>query len=237
MDKASIGDLKRRYEKQSRKDGRTVRDNENKKRKNKGFTLVEVLVAAAILSILVPPILSSFVAIARVNAKSRRKLSATTIANGVMESVKGFELSQVARQCDFPSSGCYVVAGFSGTASEVLFSDLTTTTHSVTQNGSEYNFDGQTSGNYAFKFVGVEMDGTTYDVLLTYKKNATNTKSEVVVEKTDGSTETKTTEAILGAVAIRVLTYYDVDIKVFRGGQSMTSTPLVHITGTKADYN
>lgn len=217
-----------------------MRDNENKKRKNKGFTLVEVLVAAAILSILVPPILSSFVAIAKVNAKSRRKLSATTIANGVMESVKGFELSQVARQCDFPSDGFYVIAGFTGTVSEVSYSNLGTAVSSVTKSGAEYTFNGQTSGDYAFKFIGVQMDGTTYDVLLTYHKNPESTKADVTVVPDPTQplvTTTKTTSEIFGPVSIRVLTYYDVEIKVFRGGQDMTTTPLVHITGTKADYN
>lgn len=220
--------------------GETVRDSENKKRKHKGFTLVEVLVAAAILSLVVPPILSSFVAIARVNAKSRRKLSATTIANGVMESVKGFELSQVARQCDFPSDGFYVIAGFTGTASEVSYSSLGTPVSSVTKSGTEYTFNGQTSGDYAFKFIGVQMDGTTYDVLLTYHKNPESTKADVTVVPDSSQPEvttTKTTAEIFGPVSIRVLTYYDVEIKVFRGGQDMSSTPLVHITGTKADYN
>ena len=83
--------------------------NRAKKKKNRGFTLVEVLVAAAILSLVVTPILSSFVAIAKINAKSRRRLSATTIANGVMESVKGFELAQVAKECDYPADGFNII--------------------------------------------------------------------------------------------------------------------------------
>ena len=213
-------------------------ENEKKKRKHKGFTLVEVLVAAAILSLVVPPILSSFVTIARVNAKSRRKLSATTIANGVMESVKGFELSQVAIQCDYPSDGFYVIAGFTGTVQELEINSLTPIgTKSVTKTGSEYEFNGQASKNYAFAFTGVQMDGTTYDVLLTYRKNTTNTRADVSVTQSDGSTLATTTDAIFGPVKVRVLSYYDVDIQVFRGGAGFTSKPLAHITGTKADYN
>ncbi len=213
-------------------------DNEKKKRKNKGFTLVEVLVAAAILSLVVPPILSSFVTIARVNARSRRKLSATTIANGVMESVKGFELSQVAIQCDYQSDGFYVIAGFTGTAQELEINSLAPIgTKSVSKSGSEYEFNGQASGNYAFAFTGVEMDGTKYDVLLTYRKNTTNTRADVSVTQADGSTVTTTTDAIFGSVMVRVLSYYDVDIQVFRGGAGFHSAPLAHITGTKADYN
>ena len=218
-------------------------DIKSRKRKHKGFSLVEVLVAAAILSLVVPPILSSFVAIARVNAKSRRKLSATTIANGVMESVKGFELSRVAKECDYQSAGFYVIAGFTGTATEVDYNNPsggTIGTKSVAVSGTEYTFNGQASGNYAFTFKGVSMDGTTYDVLLKYTKNTTNTNASVSVETTSGGTTTivtKTTSEILGPLKVRVLTYYDVDIQVFQGGAGFNSKPLAHITGTKADYN
>ncbi len=215
----------------------------NKKRKHSGFTLVEVLVAAAILSIMVPPILSSFVAIARVNSKSRMKLSATTIANGVMESVKGFELSQIAKECDYPGEGFHIIAGFTGTAAEVSptsLSALAGPDKTIQKDGDGTPiFNASASGDYAFVFNGVSMDGTTYDVLLTYKKNVTTTNADVTYSTGGvGSTViTKTTAEILGPLSVRVLTYYDVDIKVFRGGAGTTSTPLAHITGTKADYN
>ena len=56
------------------------------RKKNSGFTLVEVLVAVAILAVVSIPIIQSFVSVAQVNGKSRRKLSATTVAESVMES-------------------------------------------------------------------------------------------------------------------------------------------------------
>ena len=198
-----------------------------KRKKNHGFTLVEVLVAAAILSVMVTPILSSFVAIARVNAKARRRLSATTIANGVMESVKGFSLADVSKQCNNSASGFHVIAGFTGTASEI--------------GGASYSggtFTPKDSGVYEFSMVGVVMDGTTYDVRLKYTKNETNTKAAVtgVLDAHGAEIAGLTTENILGPMEVRLLTYYDVEIKVYNGGAGTSSTPLAVITGSKADY-
>jgi len=197
-----------------------------KKKRNRGFTLVEVLVAAAILSIMVTPILSSFVAIARVNAKSRRKLSATAIANSVMESVKGFELSDVSKQCNDPSSGFHIIAGTIGGASEI--------------GGASYSggtFTARASGVYEFRITGVQMDGTTYDVRLKYTRNDTRTAEELsglTYQLPDGTMATKTTTKVLTEMGVRVLTFYDVEITVYKGGT--TTAPLATLTGSKADY-
>lgn len=197
-----------------------------KKKRNRGFTLVEVLVAAAILSIMVTPILSSFVAIARVNAKSRRKLSATAIANSVMESVKGFELAEVSKQFHGPKSGFHVVAGTISGISEV---------GTASHNGTA--FTPHANGQYEFKITGVEMDGTTYDVVLKYIKNETRTNellTGLTYQDSEGNPVTKTTTKVLSEMGVRVLTFYDVEISVYRGGT--TSSPLATLTGSKADY-
>ncbi len=195
-------------------------------KRNRGFTLVEVLVAAAILSVMVTPILSSFVAIARVNAKSRRKLSATAIANSVMESVKGFELQEVSKQFNGPATGFHVVAGTISGASEI---------GTASHNGTA--FTPHASGQYEFKITGVQMDGTTYDVLLKYTKNVTQT-NELLTGLTyvdaANNTVTKTTTKVLGEMGVRVLTFYDVEIVVYKGGT--TTNPLATLTGSKADY-
>ena len=52
---------------------------------NEGFSLVELLIAIVILSIIVVPLLHSFVTSARTNAKSRNTMHATAIAEDVME--------------------------------------------------------------------------------------------------------------------------------------------------------
>ena len=202
-------------------------------KKNQGFTLVEVLVAAAILSLVVTPILSSFVTIARVNAKSRQRLSATTIADGIMESVKGFDLLRVAKECNFSDVPITVIYGFNGTASELGAT-------SVEKKNGAYLFKANASGIYRFKFEGIVMDGTQYDAYLTYTKKTYDDWDKVTIPSaTQGGTETiKSPNAIFTATGVRILNYYEVEIRVFRHGvDPTTGKALSIITGTKADYN
>ena len=236
MDKASIGGFKRRIICERKEETAVVM---RKKKRNRGFTLVEVLVAAAILSLVVTPILSSFVSIARVNAKSRRKLSATTIANGVMEAVKNVELAQVAKECAFQSEGFTIIPGFTGTATEVSTGTTTAKAaadRTVTKNNGKYVFKVSTDEYYTFTFTDIAMDSTTYDVLLIYHKNDTNSAENVTVTMPDTTSVQKTTSEILTPMGVRVLTYYDVTVKVYRGGAGFTGKPLAEITGSKADY-
>lgn len=52
---------------------------------NKGFTLVEVLIAVFVLAIVVVPLLHSFVSSHRINGKSKQYMRATTLAQDEME--------------------------------------------------------------------------------------------------------------------------------------------------------
>lgn len=65
--------------------------NDNRKKcikDTKGFSLVELLIAVAILSIIVVPVLTAFISATKANTKARRKLEATTAAQNVMENIK-----------------------------------------------------------------------------------------------------------------------------------------------------
>lgn len=55
------------------------------KRDNKGFTLLEVLIAVMILALIAVPLLRSFASSYRVNARSRELMRATTLAQNEME--------------------------------------------------------------------------------------------------------------------------------------------------------
>lgn len=52
---------------------------------DKGFTLVELLIAVCILAIIIVPLLNSFLSSYRMNARSRQTLRATTLAQNEME--------------------------------------------------------------------------------------------------------------------------------------------------------
>lgn len=237
----------------------------NKKRHNKngGFTLVEVLVACAILGIALAPILSSFVAVARVNTTSRKKLSATTVAESVIESVKAFELKEFSYQCDQLKTGNASAfkllagdlekgTGFSGGAAELKKnSDGSYTIVSVPsaklEGGKIVFTPSGTAGTYgyrcyAFLITDIPMGGTTYDAVIDYTYVAE--KSETTF--TDESGTEQNVNSILQGMQIRSLKYYEVTVRVWKSESGTDSqrlaeyqdkSPLCTLEGTKADYN
>ena len=58
---------------------------EKRKRDNRGFTLLELMIAVIILAVIIVPLLHSFVTSYTVNSRSRRMMRATTLAQDVME--------------------------------------------------------------------------------------------------------------------------------------------------------
>ena len=87
--------------------------NHNKIQSNKGFSLIEIIVAVAILAIIVLPLLNAFVASSKMNAMSKNKLMAIEIAKNIMEEVKGYNLADIARLGD-PSITSPTIFGNTG---------------------------------------------------------------------------------------------------------------------------
>lgn len=69
---------------------------------NKGFTLIEVIIAVMILAIIVVPLLSLFIQSAKMNTTSRRRMNATSIAEDLMEGIKLHDVADITRQFDYP---------------------------------------------------------------------------------------------------------------------------------------
>ncbi|MDD3138993.1 MAG: type II secretion system protein [Lachnospiraceae bacterium] len=72
-----------------------------KKCNNKGFTLVELLVAIAILAIIVGPLLHGFVTATKVNSKAKKQLEENTVAQNVMEELKAAKISDYVSANNF----------------------------------------------------------------------------------------------------------------------------------------
>lgn len=66
-----------------------------RKLNNAGFSLVEVLVAMAVLAILSIPVLSSFSNAARINHKARKEENANTVAADIVEQFKSVSMSEI----------------------------------------------------------------------------------------------------------------------------------------------
>lgn len=73
-------------------------DKHKKKLNNAGFSLVEVLVAMAVLAILSIPVLSSFSNAARINHKARKEENANTVASDIVEQFKSVSMSEILSQ-------------------------------------------------------------------------------------------------------------------------------------------
>ena len=136
------------------------------KQSNKGFTLVEVLVAITVLSIILVPLLSAFVVAANTNAKARQTLRATTISQNVMEELKAYSLESSANQYNGSETGNSVIAKAANSYETVLGDDkvhrqVTILDGVVTNRASE---------RYDFVLEGVVQESAKFDVEVQIRK-------------------------------------------------------------------
>lgn len=178
--------------------------NHLKGQQNKGFTLVELLIAMTILAIIVVPLLQAFVSSSRTNAKAKQLMKATTVAQNIMEELKANSLEDVARQFNNNANRTYTtknsIAGLAtgntptddpaweGVLSSGSYSRVTTSdqaTAGISANASILDdavlttntagvFVGQASGEYHFLLQGVARESAKFDVALDIIKDAEN---------------------------------------------------------------
>ena len=71
-----------------------------KKKNNRGFSLIELLVSVTILAIIVIPLMHSFITAVRTNEKAKRTLNATTAGQNLVEQIKAESLKEVLDSVD-----------------------------------------------------------------------------------------------------------------------------------------
>ena len=141
---------------------------------NAGFSLVELLIAVTILSIIVIPLLHMFVTSTKINVKSRQTLRATTVAQDIMEGLKAYTLEEVRTQftpADGVSTGSYFYPsdGFYILNSSLIQSGV----REITELGPDY------SGEeiYYFGIENLKMQGSEYDALIRLDASTYGAKS------------------------------------------------------------
>jgi len=175
--------------------------------KSSGFTLVEVLIAVAILSIISIPIMQAFVSTAQVNGEARRRLAANTIAETLMESCKSLSLTRVAQQFDTAngsSTGITVItdsdgSAFKGRANEYK-SDFSGTTKSYSSSSGLAS-----QSKYTFILFNVTSGNGKYCALIQYELDTSGRNHGA-----DGTVGTK-----LNEIGVKYLKYYKVTIYVY----------------------
>ena len=145
---------------------------ERRQLNNEGFSLIELLIAIVILSIIVVPLLHSFVTSARTNAKSRNTMHATAIAEDVMELFEAHTLEEMADTYEAATP-----TGF---------------TNSVQKDASlDVDGDGTAEdGIWQYTFRDEKTTSGTYDVVVTLDPNgytALNEKDIVNIQNLAGN--------------------------------------------------
>lgn len=72
---------------------------------NKGFTLVEVIIAVVILGIVFSPLLKNFIESAKLNNRARKILNATTMAQNIMEGISAYSAEDIIKSLDSAPDG------------------------------------------------------------------------------------------------------------------------------------
>ncbi len=93
----------------------------SKKLNNQGLSLVEVLVAVAILALVTGPILKGFVSAISYNAKAKEKQRVTTAAQSIMEGFKAYDIEELCWQ--FNGVHPFMVVAGTGSFAETPISD------------------------------------------------------------------------------------------------------------------
>lgn len=102
---------------------------------NKGMSLVEVIIAVVLLTIVIIPVMQSFVYSARFNAKARTLQKATVAAQTIMENYKAYSVEDICQQF---VSGTFMVGSGTGASYCETVHDLTSGQHIYMINNISY---------------------------------------------------------------------------------------------------
>lgn len=135
---------------------------------NKGMSLVEILVAIAILTVVSMGLLQAFVSAVNYNKQAKDKQRSINLAQTIMESYKAYTLEDICRQ--FNNVDPFVIyKGVHGTYSE--------TGASVDAYGT---FTPSATNEYTFRMEDVQYDGKLFDVDIIMQPNTVSTSTEEV---------------------------------------------------------
>lgn len=142
---------------------------------NDGFTLVEILVAVAIVAIIVAPILKGITTSMKVNNKSDKIMNQTAVAQSVMEAISNESFESVARELDNSNTndltvlpkGMYDVTNPSKCEHKEFFINENASEAQNAVNAGSKEITKHASNVYYYGIKGLDYDGKTYDVKVT----------------------------------------------------------------------
>ncbi len=124
----------------------------------KGFSLVEVIIAMVVLAIIAVPICHAFVTAAKTNAKARKQASANAVAENVMEGINAYTYEELVRQFAEVPVGEFLISENCDAKSVV---------------SGWTNPEGTMAGDVmVYQICGVEEDVYTFDIKVTVDASA-----------------------------------------------------------------
>ena len=155
--------------------------------KEKGFSLIEVLLAIVILSLVATPILQLFITSANITRNSKELLAATDVANATMEYITGgrFDVPDTGIKAKMKEDGtktrvpgigliCQSVEapGAATITSHTAF-ETTLRNGSITATGTKAYYVEQTD-YFGIAFFNVDYDDFMFDMLVSFVPKATS---------------------------------------------------------------
>lgn len=146
------------------------------KRNNKGFTLVELIVAITLLVIVVTPIMNSFITSARVNRNARKVMVATDVAQNFIEGYSEKTFESVMMAFTRLNSG-----NLSGNAAFTTFNDGV---YNLSSNWVNLNADTTLTGAFTdITNKSLKYNGTVYNTKDIISDNTITNSMNQVFEK------------------------------------------------------
>lgn len=173
------------------------------KNRRKGFTLVEVIIAVALLAIVVMPVASVMVRTAQLNARARTLQKATDLGQNLMEGIREYTMEEVIDQCLKSGNGFKIIyssiisynpKGYqyldaSGNFEKELQAAAnqeqgTDPIYGMVDDSQTYTSFG--GDKYNFAFCNIVYNNTKFDAVVTFEK---------YVEESDGAGDDQDTSA------------------------------------------
>lgn len=99
-----------------------------KRTNNRGFTLVELIIAVAILALVIAPLVANFIQSSKMNLQGRKSLNAMNLAQDIMEGMSGYtadEVVKIVADVDTDTTGTKTLVG-SILPNSSVYDDITT---------------------------------------------------------------------------------------------------------------
>ncbi len=213
-----------------------MRADRKKKKKNKtaGFSLIEIVVAVALLGIVTVPIMSAMIRTAQINQKARNLQKATDLAQNLMEGIREYTMKEVIDQCIAPGDGFKVIYssiidyepdGYTYLdAGQNFLTQLQDTTDDDPIYGMvETTYTSLGDDEYNFAFCGITYNKTEFDAIVTFTKY----EEEDETDPANGQVVSKS-QAEVGPYCI-----YEVEVTIYSalGERFSDSARITSVTG------